>query len=90
MTQSKDFFKAYHDIMDTMIDEGRVVEEQHVTVAKLVQSAKEKGVVIGADKAWKIIQRKVTSGHLKPDGKRVDPKTGKRVGVWVVVEEEKQ
>lgn len=77
------FFTAFREIMDGMIDEARVVEEHHITVARLVQEAKRRGLTMDSEKAWKLIRKRVAAGLLVSDGKRVDPNTNKKVNVWL-------
>lgn len=75
------FFDVMGDIISSI---PRPVEAHHITTQRVVEEAQKQGVTLTIEQAFKLLQRKVKSGLLKVDGKRVSS-SGKSVTVWVAV-----
>lgn len=88
MNKDKPFFDTMHQLIDVMIgDEFRMVEPHHITTARIIAEAKQRGILVNNGKARRMIDRQVEAGRLVADGKRMDPEIHRLVSVWVVKDE---
>jgi hypothetical protein len=76
-----DFFKALDGLLEGV---GDVVQDEHITILRMIEAGKLRGKRITYRSACTLIQKLVDDGAIRYIGRRIN-QNGRSVNVWEMV-----